>query len=79
MGAVTPRETAQARETHYELEERFGEFQSSEGLTQPARWVLRYTTDIGSRPVNLQWEILVDSISHDPHFDAATFVLKPIR
>ncbi len=73
----TPDAAAQSRDEQYELEERFGEFKTFDGITLPTRWSLRYTSDTTARPVKVEWGVLVESVTHKPPFDATTFVITP--
>jgi hypothetical protein len=74
---TTIESSSQQRETHYELEERFEDFKSFDGITLPTHWSLRYSADTTNRTTNLAWDVLIEAVSHSPRFDANTFVLKP--
>lgn len=49
---LTERETAQQQETHYRLEEHFGEFKSTDGITLPGKWLVQFTSEVPEARTN---------------------------
>jgi hypothetical protein len=73
-------ETAQAgnqQETHYRVEERFGDFKSAGGLTLPNEYRIHFTQDQqGGNTAILEWDTTATRIIENPTLDPRNFEVK---
>jgi hypothetical protein len=77
--APTTSETASARqhETRYRIEETFGDFKTTDGLTLPTQYVLKYTQELQDGHTNLwEWAISEKQISNNVTLDSRNFEVK---
>lgn len=65
------------QQNRYELEERFSNFQTIDGLTLPSRYDIRFTEELQSgRTTAYEWEILESSIINNVSLDPRNFEIK---
>lgn len=67
--------SSQQREFRNELDERFGEFKTFNGLTLPTRWTMEYLVESTSRTVTMRWETTIDAVSHQAPATPVIFAL----
>jgi len=63
-------------ESHYRLEERFGDFASFDYLNLPTRWIVRFTFGGVSNGIIDQYDVAAKGISHNISLDAKNFEIK---
>ena len=63
------------KEFRNDLDERFGEFKTVDGLTLPTRWTMEYTVDSTARTSTMRWETTIDAVSHQVPATPVTFSL----
>lgn len=69
--------SASQREIRYTLEERFGDFKTTEGVTLPTSYRLQWTEELQSgRTLLFDWQMLVTGLRDNIPLDAANFQLK---
>lgn len=79
-------ENAKQQPTHYLLEERFADFQSSDGLSIPHRWAIHFTADVPQDPNHpvlnraqttiSEFVVTINSIRHNIPIDPKNFEVK---
>jgi hypothetical protein len=70
-------DTARRTPTRYEIEERFSDFQTADGLTLPSRYDLRFTEELETGfTKSVEWEVKATSISNNMSIDARSFQVK---
>jgi len=72
-------ETSQAgkQQTRYQIEERFSDFQSKDGLTLPTHYDLRFTIELSSGFTKLvEWEVKALDIMNNESIDPRSFQPK---
>lgn len=72
-------ELAQAQQLHkrYNVEERFSEFQTVDGLTLPSHYDLRFTLEAESGATKtIEWEVRALSVNHNISIDPRSFQVK---
>ena len=70
-------DTARRTPTRYEIEERFSDFQTADGLTLPSRYDLRFTEELETGfTKSVEWEVKAASISNNLSIDARSFQVK---
>lgn len=79
-------ESAKQQPTHYLLEERFADFQSSDGLSIPHRWTINFTADVPQDPNHpvlnraqttiSEFVVTLNSIRHNISIDPKNFEVK---
>ena len=47
------------------VEERFGDFQTVDGLTLPRHWDIRYRVEPQSIPQEYEWDVTLTEIGHN--------------
>jgi hypothetical protein len=69
--------TTQQQETRYLLEERFSDFKTSDGLTLPTHYDLRYTAELSNGfTKNIEWEVRATDILNNQSIDPRAFEVK---
>jgi hypothetical protein len=69
--------TARKQPTRYEIEERFSEFQTADGLTLPSHYDLRFTEELENGfTKSVEWEVRAASIMNNLAIDARSFQVK---
>jgi hypothetical protein len=69
--------TARKQPTRYEIEERFSEFQTADGLTLPSHYDLRFTEELENGfTKSVEWEVRAASIMNNLSIDARSFQVK---
>ena len=77
--APSTSETASARqnETRYRIEESFGDFKTTDGVTMPTQHVLKYTQELQNGRTNLwEWDMSEKQISNNISLDPRNFEVK---
>lgn len=79
-------ENAKQQPTHYLLEERFADFNQSNGVWLPGRWTIQFTADVPQDPNHpvlnraqttiSEFAVTVNSISHNVTLDPRNFEIK---
>ena len=70
-------ESAQQQETRYRIEERFSDFQNSEGLTLPFHYELRFTKELQNGFTKLlEWDATVTRVLNNVSLDPRNFQIK---
>jgi len=72
-------ETAQSgkQSRRYQMEERFSEFQTTDGLTLPSRYDLRYTIETENGfTKTVEWEVKASNIMNNQSVDPRSFQVK---
>lgn len=70
-------DTAHRTPTRYEIEERFSDFQTTDGLTLPFRYDLRFTEELETGfTKSVEWEVKASSITNNLTIDARSFQVK---
>jgi hypothetical protein len=70
-------ETARKQPTRYEIEERFSDFQTVDGLTLPTHYDLRFTEEQESGfTKSVEWEVRATNISNNLTIDPRSFEVK---
>lgn len=72
-------ETAQAgkQTPHYQIEERFSDFQTADGLTLPNHYDLRFMIETeGGFTKSIEWEVKAGNIMNNQSIDARSFQVK---
>lgn len=65
------------KEIRYTLEERFGDFKTTEGVTLPTKYRLQWTEELQSgRTLLFDWQMTVTGLRDNVPLDAANFQLK---
>jgi hypothetical protein len=69
--------TARKQPTRYEIEERFSDFQTVDGLTLPSHYDLRFTEEQESGfTKSVEWEVRATNISNNLTIDPRSFEVK---
>ena len=69
--------TARQQETRYRLEERFGDFQTTNGLTLPAHYQIEFTQELANgKTTSSQWGIDAQEIVNGNGVDPRNFQVK---
>lgn len=75
--AHTDIENAHQQETHYILEERFGDFQTDNGLTLPRQYDLRFSQELQNGTTSVyDWAMTADKVLQNPNIAPANFEVK---
>lgn len=77
--SITSNDVSNARqqEIHYILEERFGDFQTDNGITLPRQYDLRFTQQLQSGTTTVyDWTMTADKVLENPNIDASNFQIK---
>ena len=70
-------ESAQQQETRYRIEERFSDFQNSDGLTLPFHYELRFTKELQNGFTKLlEWDATVTRVLNNVSLDPRNFQIK---
>jgi hypothetical protein len=70
-------ESARQQETRYRIEERFGDFQNSDGLTLPFHYELRFTKELQNGFTKLlEWDVAVTRVLNNVSLDPRNFQIK---
>jgi hypothetical protein len=64
------------KETRYEIEEQFDNFQAVEGLTLPFHWNIHFTYDGGVGASITEWDMIYDRAAFNQPVDPQLFTLK---
>jgi hypothetical protein len=65
------------KETRYTLEERFGDFQTTEGMTLPTQYGLQWTEELQNGTTRVyDWEMTVKQQRDNVSLDPANFHVK---
>ncbi|HKR85947.1 MAG TPA: hypothetical protein VJS37_17440 [Terriglobales bacterium] len=71
------RTSARQKEVRYTLEERFSDFQTSNGITLPRRYGLQWTEELQQGATRLfDWDLTASRIQDDVPVDPANFAVK---
>ncbi len=83
---ISELENAKQQPTHYLLEERFADFQSSDGLSIPHRWTIQFTADVPQDPNHpvlnraqtaiSEFVVTVSGVRHNISIDPKNFEVK---
>jgi hypothetical protein len=69
--------SSQEQQTRYRLEERFSDFRSSDGLTLPAHYDLRYTIELNNGfTKTVEWEVRATEIMNNQSVDPRAFKVQ---
>jgi hypothetical protein len=69
--------SSQEQQTRYRLEERFSDFRSSDGLTLPAHYDLRYTVELNNGfTKTVEWEVRATEIMNNQSVDPRAFKVQ---
>ena len=64
-------------ETRYRIEETFGDFKTTDGVTLPTQYVLKYTQELQDGHTNLwEWDMSEKQISNNVSLDPRNFEVK---
>lgn len=75
--ASTDIDTPQRQPTRYRIEERFSEFQTTDGFTLPSRYDLRFTEELASGfTKTIEWEVKANRILTNVTLDPRNFEIK---
>lgn len=70
-------ETARKQPTRYEIEERFSDFQTVDGLTLPSHYDLRFTVEQESGfTKSVEWEVRATNVMNNVSIDPRSFEVK---
>ncbi len=70
-------ESARQQETRYRIEERFGDFQNSDGFTLPFHYELRFTKELQNGFTKLlEWDVAVTRVLNNVSLDPRNFQIK---
>jgi hypothetical protein len=69
-------ESAREQETRYRIEERFSDFQNSDGLTMPFHYELRFTKELTGFTKLLEWDVTVSHVMNGISLDPRNFQIK---
>lgn len=70
-------ESVNQQEIRYTIEERFGDFQQSDGITLPRHYDLQYTQELQSGSTRVyDWDMSADKIMNNINLDPGNFHLK---
>jgi hypothetical protein len=72
----TQADSKNEQETHYRLEERFGDFKGIDDLTLPSRWIIRFTYGPLSEGIIDQYDITEQKVSDNISVDPKNFEVK---
>jgi len=72
----TQADSRNEQETHYRLEERFGDFKGVDNLTLPERWIIRFTYGAPSEGLIDQYDVTEQKVSHNMSVDPKNFEVK---
>ena len=74
---ATETQSARQQETRYRIEERFSDFENSDGLTLPFHYELRFTKELqdGSTKL-LEWDLTVNRVLNNVSLDPQNFQVK---
>jgi hypothetical protein len=74
---ATEIESARQQETRYRIEEQFSDFRTSDGLTLPFRYQLRFTKELQNGFTKLlEWDATIDRVSNNISLDPRNFQIK---
>jgi hypothetical protein len=63
--------------TRYEIEERFSDFKTADGLTVPSHYDLRFTEEMETGfTKSVEWEVKATDIVNNLSIDARSFQVK---
>jgi hypothetical protein len=69
--------SARQNETRYRIEETFGDFKTTDGVTLPTQYVLKYTQELQNGRTNLwEWDMSEKQISNNISLDPRNFEVK---
>jgi len=69
--------SSQEQETRYRLEERFSDFKTSDGLTLPTHYDLRYTVELNNGfTKTVEWEVKATNIMNNQSIDPRAFEVQ---
>jgi len=69
--------SARQNETRYRIEETFGDFKTTDGVTLPTQYVLKYTQELQDGRTNLwEWDMSEKQISNNVSLDPRNFEVK---
>ena len=84
--ARTERENAGQQSTHYRIEERFSDFQDTDKLSLPRRWIVQFTSEVPQNQYHptlgvaqasvTEFNTIETSISHNVTLDPKNFEVK---
>ena len=76
-GGADVTQSSRQREIRYTLEERFTDFKTSDGVTLPSRYNLRYTQELQSGSTNIyEWSLDANEVSQNVSLDPKNFAVK---
>jgi|HubBroStandDraft_1064217.scaffolds.fasta_scaffold128467_2 hypothetical protein len=77
IGFGGEKSSARRQETRYRLEERFSDFKTTDGLTLPTHYDLRYTFEAASGfTKSVEWEVTAKDIMNNQSIDARSFQVQ---
>ena len=72
-----PVSNARQQQVIYSLEERFGDFQTDQGITLPRQYALRFSEELQTGKTNVyDWTMAADKVIENPSIDPANFRAK---
>jgi hypothetical protein len=76
-GGADITQSSKQKETRYTIEERFGEFKTTEGLTLPSKYSIHFTEELqnGSTKV-YEWDLTTDEVTNNQPLDPKNFQVK---
>jgi hypothetical protein len=76
-GVTDITQTAKQKETRYTIEEKFSDFETSEGLTLPSKYVIHFTQELQNGTTEVyEWDIGADEVSNNVGLDPKNFQVK---
>jgi hypothetical protein len=76
-GAADVTQSSKQRDTRHMIEERFSDFQTSEGLTLPSKYVIHYTQELQNGTTEVfEWDIAAEKFSTNVALDPKNFEVK---
>ena len=76
-GGADVTQSSKQREIRYTVEERFTDFKTTDGVTLPSRYDLRYTQELQSGSTNIyQWNLDASEVSQNVSLDPRNFEVK---
>jgi hypothetical protein len=72
-----PTQSSKQREIRYTVEERFGDFKATDGITLPSHYNLHFTQELqDGRTVVYEWDMTANEVSNNISLDPRNFQIK---
>jgi len=76
-GGADITQSSKQKETRYTIEERFGDFKTTEGLTLPAKYSIHFTEELQNGTTKVyEWDLTADEVSNNKPLDPRNFQVK---